>query len=335
MILGSGSADFQGKELSFVLNLFQKFTESVDPTKLRVVNFPAFIFFCGGSIPHNSSPKGPFISVRHYILEYLKREHPEIANKIVLAETITDWFRGGFYKDLLTFEKDLAGLASAIVLFVESPGAIAELGVFSCIGEINEKLLVFVHEDHYNNEDSFIKLGPITYLEDTLNNPIYVYACKTYEKDGEYYIEEKSIKKESSDISKEIIAKVSNQPKGTKFDSNIPGHLILFISDLINIMRVIIIKDVIQVLRGFGLNIDRSDVQKYIFILRKMGLVVERPRGRNRYYVASRDDAFIEYGFRSGAYANKRDRWKFLFYEWYEEVDERKKDILERWSVED
>src|SRR5690606_20140493 len=52
---------------------------------------------------------------------------------------------------------------------LESPGAIAELGLFSALEEFQEKLLIFVDNAHYQ-ADSFIRLGPIQYLENRFQN---------------------------------------------------------------------------------------------------------------------------------------------------------------------
>lgn len=85
---------------------------------------------------------------------------------LLLPEYYSDWGEFNTYSDLLLFEADLAYLTSAIIVFLESPGAIAELGAFSQISSLSEKLLVVVSEQ-YHPRKSFISLGPIRSLHDT------------------------------------------------------------------------------------------------------------------------------------------------------------------------
>lgn len=74
--------------------------------------------------------------------------------------------------DLLSLENLLAKSVHAIVIILESPGAIAELGAFTNHPELKDKLIVIV-DKKYSKAKSFISLGPIRYLKNTKSIVLY------------------------------------------------------------------------------------------------------------------------------------------------------------------
>jgi hypothetical protein len=67
--------------------------------------------------------------------------------------------------DLLTLENILAEAVDAVVLVVESPGAIAELGAFANHPSLRKKLIV-IQDEKYRHAKSFIGHGPVRLLMD-------------------------------------------------------------------------------------------------------------------------------------------------------------------------
>lgn len=74
--------------------------------------------------------------------------------------------------DLLSLENLLAKSVHAIVIILESPGSIAELGAFSNHNLLKDKLVVLV-DKKYKNKKSFINLGPIRFLRKTKSRIIF------------------------------------------------------------------------------------------------------------------------------------------------------------------
>jgi hypothetical protein len=67
-------------------------------------------------------------------------------------------------QDLLTLENLLASSVSAVVILLQSPGTIAELGAFSNHPQLKNKLIVVI-DPHYEKRPSFINTGPVRYLQ--------------------------------------------------------------------------------------------------------------------------------------------------------------------------
>lgn len=76
------------------------------------------------------------------------------------------------YFDLLSLENILAKSVHAIVIILESPGSIAELGAFSNHNLLQDKLVVIV-DKKYKNKKSFINYGLLRFLGKTKSRIIF------------------------------------------------------------------------------------------------------------------------------------------------------------------
>lgn len=68
------------------------------------------------------------------------------------------------YNPLHEFEKLIANISACLLIFPESPGSIAELGMFSMIPNIAKKTLVCLDRNH-TEHDSFILTGPVDLID--------------------------------------------------------------------------------------------------------------------------------------------------------------------------
>lgn len=80
-------------------------------------------------------------------------------------------------RDLLTLESTLAESAHAIIIIVESPGSIAELGAFVNSEALPPKLIAVVDKKH-RNDKSFIMLGPVAQLRDARREAVIIHDFK-------------------------------------------------------------------------------------------------------------------------------------------------------------
>ncbi len=113
------------------------------------------IFLCGGPVTKpQSSSRSKFFHYARTSLNHVTFFLAEDASR--------DFIKHGDpgFINLSDFEKFIAGVAHGVILFPETPGAIAELGLFSGHGEIRKRLLV-VNDKKHQGQDSFINLGPM------------------------------------------------------------------------------------------------------------------------------------------------------------------------------
>jgi hypothetical protein len=97
--------------------------EDLDHSKLGFKYPSKFIFLCGGVI----SKTGKAISLRDYLYR-VRNIEGRLAGGIILAEEATQLYRDSHYRDLISFEEDIARIAAIVLVIPESPGSLAELG---------------------------------------------------------------------------------------------------------------------------------------------------------------------------------------------------------------
>jgi hypothetical protein len=116
-----------------------------------------FVFVCGAA--KASPPKPP--TLREQFLQVAPNFMS--GSLCLLAESAaSDVIDAGEprFLNLALFERVIAEIADAIVLFTESPGSIAELGYFCAKPSLLSKLLV-ARDRSYENVESFINVGLI------------------------------------------------------------------------------------------------------------------------------------------------------------------------------
>jgi hypothetical protein len=110
------------------------------------------LFLCGGSED---------TSLRKQFINYAQGALPSF--RVFLAESaasdVTDYGPPTFL-NLSQFEQFIAAFSDCIVIFLESVGAFAEIGLFSHVPEITQKLLV-VNDIRYQSTHSFVNYGPL------------------------------------------------------------------------------------------------------------------------------------------------------------------------------
>lgn len=299
------------------------FLARVDLAKSRIRNFGGFVFLCGG---RSDKSFAPILSVRHLLYNELTNgRHGDIAAKLKLAEDIQDWFRGGAYNDLVTFEEHLAGLSDVIVLVVESPGAIAELGAFAVSPAIADRLLALVAEIHYE-QDSFIKLGPLKRLEEKNNDAVLVYDWHE-ENLGRHTESFDKLKDEIPSIVGAIRQFMSTDNSERVFKKEDASHQMLLICDLVDLFGALPMTEIQEFILSLSIDITVDRLKQYLFLLEKCGLLRIKAKGHGRYYYCEKWIPRISFGITSGPGVDKQ-RLRVDVVEFYDEYEKTRAKVL-------
>lgn len=296
---------------------------------LKISNLSGVIFLCGGKT--SKSTLTPTESLRDHLCRIIQKDHPALYDRIFLAERISEWFNEIFRtthtSDLLSFEEHISGLASAICLIVESPGSIAELGAFSMNSAINPRLMVIIRSD-FNTKNSFISLGPITYLEDLTprreSGRVFVYPWKTTWDDIQKrdFPDQTDINNIGQELIEDLLKFESENPKVTLFDPKMKGHVSLLICDLLGCFSALKIGELHGITSHAGLPDTELQLKWHLLILEKIGLIKSYTWRGTPYYVSLTDEKFIEYNFTDPpAVIVDRDRIKMRLAEEYQKKD--------------
>lgn len=301
------------------LKTIDSFISTVAPQKATVVSFPEFIAVFGSSIskrPPRVKPK----SQRDAFYWWIRANRNELKELLLLPENYNDWSDFAVYTDLLLFEKDLGYLTSVVLVFLESAGAIAELGAFSQIDTLSERLIVVVR-DGFHPKKSFISLGPIRSIQESQKHPNSICVIPD--------VKPKELEKHISVIV-DMLDKKRKQIKVTEgFSSENPQHQILLILDLVNLFQVIQKNELLQLASHFEVVIKSQRLNQILFLLEKTNLISCRHYGDNQYYLPNINKKIsIDYTSITGAPSFKREATKALV--WNEiQTDQYRKNVLE------
>lgn len=290
-----------------MLNIFPPivFTEKIDIHRSHITYNPGLLFICGGECEDIS--KDP-ISVRDYAIRQITNE--KILARLIQAEEMQSWLNSGAFEDLVLFEKALAHLADKIIIFVESPGSIAELGAFSFNEEISSKLLVFI-SSNYKESSSFITLGPIKKLLKNDGQSVKFYS---WNEAGSTKIKSDLVKIPSliDSIVSDIEGALGKQTVSRAFKEDNVEHRLLFICDILNLFPALQMNEILDICLMAEVDITLSDIKGYLYILTRTKLLKEVHHGETYYLIGDKyaDSKFLKYAFKGEQKIHDRSRVK-------------------------
>lgn len=289
----------------------------IDTKKLRVKNLPNFIFICGGLIADlgDRDPDAPpplpksmrdALMLRIPEMRHIPLNKRITHDKIILAEEFQDWLEHSIVENLIDFEIVLADLASAVILIVEGLGAYAELGAFSIIESISEKLITVVNTTT-TVQKSFINLGLLKYLEDN-NRTLLKYRwgvrySVSAREEARVNLSLTGSHEEVNQMADVILERLTTEvenktQQSVNFNNQTKGHVCLLIGDLIYIFSALKVGEIKKCLNdGFGINITLKKIKEYIYTLEKLGYVDIKYSGDTYYIATASNMGFIKYRY--------------------------------------
>jgi hypothetical protein len=207
----------------------------------------------------------------------------------------------------LDLEEYLAGIVDAVVLIVESPGSICELGAFAKTPEIREKLVTLISNAHFNRP-SFITLGALKYLKSTYPkrriNPFDWQRQSTSVAVPLYAL---------NGMVEEINDTLSRAEKSPKFNPSLTGHKIYLTLAFCHILRGAKLHEIKTCFAATPIDdVSELHIKKYLDILRICGLVERVSNGSKRmHFISLVNQLPIRAAFRPGLSDPDRDilRW--------------------------
>jgi len=282
-----------------------------------VARFPSLVFLCGGEV---SDSGDTFRSCRDIFVDHVASNGYTFKDNIVLAEKVFTYFEHSAYDDLFHFEKDLAELSLLTVILSESPGSIAELGSFSALPIIQDKLLVVMHSDD-SEKESFIWRGPISHLrhratQNDQGDPIAIYNWQRRTDDPVSMRSEDFA--DARDLAEYISELLEAAHKTSEFRSSDVGHIMLFMIDLLRVVSIANLAEIEQMMNFVNLAHGRKQIEQWLSLLVSLGYIKRHSYRNTKYFLPGSGGSWLSIGFRSQAQIRDIDRWQSRFVEYYE-----------------
>lgn len=130
-----------------------------DEVYSNIYNYKTTVFLCGAG-------KDKKINKRKEVEKILKSEWFSYQYDLFTPEDLFDELLfGQDHYDLINLENILADSVDAVVIILESFGAVAELGAFANNDKLRKKIVCVVNK-RYKKDKSFVNYGPIRLLKD-------------------------------------------------------------------------------------------------------------------------------------------------------------------------
>ena len=234
------------------------------------------IFLCGGQISQDSK------SSRYKLTQHLKEKNKSLYPKIITADNFGDWYQDGGYKELLTLEKDIAGISSAIVIILESEGSIAELGSFVMEKKFIKKLFVIIEQKYIGRDKkSFINQGILEYLKKTSKSKQSISA-----------ISADRVEKMESYIKN--ILNAQNKKKTEVFEKELHSAFVIY--EMIRAYRALTFTEIQLCLKEIKLLFEKENkkrIENLLFILEEFKWIKQQQKGTDIFYYVSKENQQI------------------------------------------
>jgi hypothetical protein len=287
--------------------------EGMKLESLKVHAPTSIVFLCGGAMQQDLA--APAV-LRDAFFRTAKLAGEPYT--IVLAEEAKPLTNDAGYSNLLSFESDIAQVVGLILLFVESAGSLAELGAFAALDTVAPSLLA-VLDDFYYGQGSFVRDGPVRYLEKEYGDEwVHVLDRADVGIDAEGIA---GLKAENfaASILPVVNHRLAAKPKWEKFDAKNSGHAILAIVGICRELGAMTQAEIRATLTCFGVKKIRFDNLVYCGEL--LGWLRKVRKGNHIFFVAVDGEAALDYHLNDKAPFKEKLRWR--------------SDIREYWKAND
>lgn len=241
---------------------------------------PPCIILCGG--PCDINKTNNFSSAREALYSSEKLKEKKYYKDIILPEGIFKFFQNSDYSDLLEFERDLAYFSTLTIVIPEGPGSIAELGAFSILKEINQKLAIILHDD-YKQEGSFIVRGPISHIKSLKDESVITMWWTTKDTNHEENFSEIDDTIETLDS----ILTATEPPQ--KFSSENQGHILFLLLEILKFISLANLKEILAILKKIKPDISQKELKKKLQLLTQLSLISEHHYQNQTYYIVKKE----------------------------------------------
>ena len=239
------------------------FLEGLDLSSCRVeFSEKPIVLLCGGQVRFKEHPDHddpPILSLSHAIA------NATTSFEVFRPEEIDNWHSDAMFKDLVSFEKELASVCGMIVIVLESAGALVELGAFSQLPQLSDKLIAII-STNFSDDISFINLGVLRFIQKSKSASVKSYPWCLIDKNS---ITANLVDDVIADIQQEL----NNLPKTQIFRITEDSHIIVAICEILKIFIALKEGEIFEYLSVLKIVLDRERLRGQLFLLQKFHLV--------------------------------------------------------------
>lgn len=259
------------------------FVQRLNLAKSRVKFDLPIVLLCGGRYKNEGQQQNTYLSIRQGLIESC----PSFPYEFLVAESHPQWIYDGIFPDLVSYENCLASICGDIVLILESASSLAESGVFAQCVDLRKKTILVIPRKYHKSE-SYIDLGVVRLINSNGNN--------THFHDWNEHKPDSITDELIQEILGDIEDKISSKHKVENFSKGNIGHVLILAYQIISLHGALKQSEVFKILKDVGLNIEHSEIKRYLYVLENLQVIKVVPVGDNNFYTRTTKD-FHTIGF--------------------------------------
>jgi hypothetical protein len=166
------------------------------------------------------------------------------------------------------------------------------------VEEFQAKLLVFIETDHYTSS-SFIKLGPVDFLEKMHNNQAECHRWTSHV-DHSPKFDHKAAQELQPELAEAVLKRATKLTPEHAFRQESWLDAALLLCDFLNLCSALTLREIRPLFEKLGNPKTEYEIKQFLFILERVGLIAVEPKGDQRFYVGIIDKLFYLFHKREG-----------------------------------
>lgn len=296
------------------------FLENLDVGSIHVYSPRSTIFVCGGK--QSASADVPPSSIRDALLRAGTIARITRSKIFIVEEIQRQFLNERVYGDFYEFENDMAQICDLVFLISESPGSFTELGSFTRDDEVAKKLFTVIRQKHFD-EESYISVGPIRYLDNNQAGSVFVIPDDDYKiTDGDY-----------SEIDHELLGgrlrapvseRMERAREHTQFNRGRNGHLCKLLTALVQEFGALEMNELIAALEALGIADAEILAPRMVFCAKTVEWVRTDRRGLRTFILPNAANRSAKFQFADGPIPNSPERRRVGLREYWRAADEER-----------
>jgi hypothetical protein len=188
---------------------------------------------------------------------------------------------------------------------------LAELGAFAALPEVAPSLLAILN-DYYYARSSFVRNGPVKYLENNYGEEWIVSLDTTdlgIATDGA--LNSLNEIKFYESLTPIITSRLDKRRITQKFDPKNSGHAILLLTGLCQEIGALTITEIEKYFEYFEIaDFTRKRISNYYYCAELLGWLRKIRKGHNIFYVATNENYALDFAFNDSVASRDKVRWR-------------------------
>lgn len=300
--------------------MLAEFVDKISSASIRVHPPTKRVLLCGGEVSQVNDPhyENVMKSLRDSCLRSrFSEDVPGFPKfEFLQIEEIHEYFRKDCpYSNLLEFEKDMAQICELVLLIAEGAGSFVELGSFSIVDEIKEKLLLIIRQK-FLSARSYILLGPVAALKSDHPNSVAALSDGLIGINGDDF-SKVDPKKLGMALCRPLTTRINEAAERTSLDVSKFNHACKLYTGILREFYALNDAEVVQLLECFGIDFQVISFEKIVFCCSILKWTSTTLAGFDRLHFAYPENEAAQFGFADG-WKDKSRRRQILRAHWEE-----------------